>query len=128
MSLPDPSVLAAEWKAEAETLRHWGATQQATALEGCADRLLDWWEETLYRRVSTEEAIELSGYTRSGLERMRGEGKLTNVGEEGKPLYLLGELPRKPRPLPRRRSRADDAEPDLAKEVLSLRRSARRAS
>ncbi|MGH8545698.1 MAG: hypothetical protein ACREX3_19165 [Gammaproteobacteria bacterium] len=127
-SLPDPQVLAAEWKAEAETLRRWGATQQATALDACADRLLGWWEEELYRRVSTEEAAELSGYTRSGLERLRAEGKLTNAGEEGKPAYLLGELPRKPKPFLRRRSRADEAEPDLAKEILALRRGARRAS
>lgn len=125
---PDPTALAAEWKAEAETLRHWGAMQQATALEGCADRLLDWWEDELYRRLTTEEAAELSGYTRSGLESMRGEGKLTNVGEEGKPAYLLGELPRKPRPLPARRNRTRGSEQNLAGDVLRGRRGARRAS
>lgn len=128
MPLPDPQTLAAELKAEAETLRKWGATQQATALEECAERLLGWWEEELYRRVSTEEAEEISGYTRSGLESMRAEGKLTNAGKEGKPAYLMGELPCKPRPLPERRSRTSGSEPNLAAEVLSARCGARRAS
>jgi len=129
MPLADPPALATKWKAEAETLRRWGATQQAAALEACADHLVSWWEEQLHRRVTTEEAVEISGYTRSALEKMRADGKLTNAGEDGKPAYFLGELPSKPKPLPgRRHSRADDAEPDLAKELLSLRRGARRAS
>ena len=128
MPHPDPQSLAAEWKAEAETLRHWGATQQADALEGCAEHLLSWWEEELYRRVNTDEAVEISGYSRSALEKKRAEGKLTNAGDEGKPAYLLGELPCKARHLPKRRSRAEGAEPNLAAEVLSVRRGARRAS
>ena len=128
MPHPNPQELAAQWKAEAEILQQWGATEQATALEGCAERLMNWWEEELYRRVSTEEAAEISGYTRSGLDRMRADGRLTNAGDEGKPAYLLGELPCKPRPLPKRHSRAERAEPNLAAEVLSVRRGARRAS
>lgn len=128
MPLPDPQALAVDWRSKAETLRNWGAHQQATAIEGCAQHLLEWWDDQLYRRVNTKEAEEISGHCRSALEKMRAKGRLTNAGDEGKPLYFLGELPSKPKPLPSRRSRADDAEPDLAKEVLYLRRSARRAS
>jgi hypothetical protein len=105
-------------------LRRWGALDQAAAIEGCAQHLLAWWDEQLYREVTTEEAIEISGFSRSGLERLRECGKLTKAGDAGEPRYIPVELPRKARRLP---PKTPNGEPDLAAEVLPFRRTCQRA-
>ncbi len=120
----NPQVLADDLLSQATVLRRWGALDQAAAIEGCAQHLLDWWEEQLYREVTTEEAIEISGFSRSGLERQRERGELTKAGDPHDPRYIAGQLPRKARRLP---PKTPNGEPDLAAEVLPLRRTYQRA-
>lgn len=119
MSVRDPTRLLERWESEADSFSRFGQTAQAAMMRRCAEDLREWWEARGHELVTTEEAIELSGYSRSALEEMRRQGKVTAAGEPGRPLYRRGELPRKPRRLPR--LRLESGEPDVVGEVLLAR-------
>lgn len=84
------------WREHAQLLRKYGAEQQAAVLEHCADQMEA--EETRLAsiRISLDEAVEVTGFTRGHLRRLIKDGKLTNLGNEENPEFLFSELPRKP--------------------------------
>jgi hypothetical protein len=114
MSALDPTTVLERWRSEAESFDRFGQAAPAAMLRRCAEDLREWWETRARELVTTEEAIEISGYSRSALESMRRDGKLTAAGSPGDPRYVAGELPSKPR-------RLDTGEPDLASMVLDAR-------
>jgi hypothetical protein len=89
------SQLPAAWRADAATLRSWGAAENATTLERAADEL----EAALHRgadeTLSLPEAARESGYSADHLGRLIREGKLPNAGRPNAPRIRRGDLPRK---------------------------------
>ncbi len=84
-----------EWRRDAITLRRYGQDALAAVLEKLAaelesDALPD------DQRVSLDEAVHLSGYSKRHLLRLVREDKLANLGTRKKPDFLLSDLPRKP--------------------------------
>jgi hypothetical protein len=106
------TLLLERWRTEAEVLRRRGAQPQADALETCAAELEEFERARDLEALSLEQAVALSGYSYSALQKMLAEDELTNVGKRGKPLVRRGDLPRKARPA---------AMPDLAGAVIAGR-------
>jgi hypothetical protein len=111
MSALEPTALLDRWSREAESFDRFGQSAQAAMIRRCSEDLREWWEKRNRELVTVEEAIEISGYSRSALEQMRRDGKLSEVGP-GR--FLAGELPRKPQLL-------DTGEPNIAALVLQSR-------
>lgn len=115
-----PKELLAEWQSDADALRRWGDDLLAEAVERCIQGVSDWWRERQLELLSVEEALAFSAYTESGLQKLRERGELSDITDDrGRRRYVLGELPRKPR----RAGSTDGSDgPDLAEEILELRR------
>lgn len=103
--------LATSWRQKATTLREWSAAPQAEALERCAAELEATMREQALDELSLEQAVEVSGYTYSSLQKKVATGQLDNVGEPGRPRVRRGDLPRKGGSLAR----------GIAEEVLARR-------
>ncbi len=111
-----PRDLAGVWRDTASELRRFGAVDQATTLEYCADDLEETWRIWQTEPLSLDEAAQESGYSYSSLEKRVRSGKIPNIGEPGKPRVQRQDLPRK---APRRRFELETGEPDLAEEILA---------
>ena len=109
--------LAAQWRAEAETLRRRGATAQALLLESCADELATVLRERDLEALTIQQASEESGYSYSGLQKMITDSKLPNVGDKNRPRVRRGDLPRKAGRLSKP---THDGEPDLVGQILAM--------
>lgn len=116
--MADLTELVDRWRQEIAVLQRWGAERQATVLQTCLKDVEEWHREQQLRELTIKEAAEVSGFSRSALEKMGKRGELTPVGSPGHPRYIAGELPRKAR---RRQLRIMNGEPDLAGEVLTGR-------
>lgn len=92
----DRTDLVKLWRDHAALLRRYGAESQALVLEKCADEVEAELRADAARLLTLDEAVEFSGYTRGHLVRLDKAGKLRNVGTISNPLYIRGELPRKP--------------------------------
>lgn len=90
-----PTDLPAEWRAQAEGLREFGADAQAKALDRCANRL----EEALRQEgdalLTLPEAAEESGYSSDHIGRLIREGRIPNAGRPGAPRIARRDLPLK---------------------------------
>ena len=98
-----------EWRRDALTLRRYGQDAIAAVLEKLAaeleaDALSD------DQRVSLEEAVHLSGYSKRHLLRLVRDRKLDNRGTRKKPDFLLSDLPRKPGYTPEKKRVAPGSE------------------
>lgn len=98
-----------EWRRDALTLRRYGQDAIAAVLEKLAAELES---DALShdQRVSLDEAVHLSGYSKRHLLRLVRENKLANLGTRKKPDFLLSELPRKPGYNPDKRRLAPGSE------------------
>jgi len=92
----ETSDLVRLWREHAATLRKYGADDQAAVLEQCATEV----EADRQRRdgatINLDEAVELTGFSRSHLRRLWRTQKVRQVGTRGNPEFLVSELPRKP--------------------------------
>ena len=90
-----PADLPAEWRAQAEGLREFGADAQAKAVDRCANRL----EEALRQEgdalLTLPEAAGESGYSADHLGRLIRDGKIPNAGRPGAPRIARRDLPTK---------------------------------
>ena len=89
--------LANLWREHAALLRKYGAEPQAAVLERCAAEIEAEVRDNEQRRVSLDEAVEITGFTRGHLRRLlkTEPPKLRNVGTDEEPAFVFGELPRK---------------------------------
>lgn len=107
--LESPSI----WRQHAALLRKYGQDALATALEKCAD---DVEAEELARveaRVTLEEAVEITGFSRSHLRRLWRTRKVHPLGTAENPEFLTSELPRKAGYMPDNKRLADEPAPDV---------------
>jgi hypothetical protein len=111
MSVLEPTALLDRWRTEAQIFERFGQDAQARMIRRFVADLESWWDSRAREMVTVEEAVEISGYSRSALEQMRRDRKLSEVGP-GR--FLAGELPRKPQLL-------DTGEPNIAALVLESR-------
>ena len=114
--------LVNHWRAHAALLRRYGADAQAAVLERCAADVEAEDQERANASVTLEEAVEMTGFSRSHLRRLWRKGdKVRRVGTDGAPLFYASELPRKPGYTPKNRRLA----PDMEQQVNSLLQVAR---
>ncbi len=109
--------LAERWRLEAKMARQIGADPQATTLEKCAAELESQEREEGLRLVTLHEAVTLTGYSYSALEKGVRAGRLPNAGTKHRPRLRMVDLPRKPGVT----MRAEPG-PDLAERVLAHRK------
>ena len=91
--LTQVATLVEAWRTAATTLRKFGAEEQATVLDRCADELEARLEEQGARPLTLQEAAALSGYSRDHLGRLVREGKIPNAGRLGAPRIARKHLP-----------------------------------
>ena len=103
------------WRKKATELRRFGAEDQATTLEYCADDLEEVWRIWQTEPLTLDEAAEESGYTYSSLQKRVASGEIPNIGEPGAPRVQRQDLPRK---APTRRFELESGEPDLVGDIL----------
>ena len=113
-----PRDLPEAWREKATELRRFGAEDQATTLEYCADDLDETWRIWQTEPLTLDEAVEESGYSYSSLEKRVRSGRIPNIGELGAPRVRRADLPRK---APRPRFKLETGEPDLAEEILAAK-------
>ena len=106
--------LAARWRADAEVLRRRGASAQAEALESCASELERWERERALEMLTLQQAAQESRYSYSWLQRQIADGSIPNAGDKGRPRIRRRDLPRKA-------TRRERSEPDIAREILGQR-------
>ena len=95
-----PQELSVKWRGHVETLRTFGATSQAQAVEQCAaelERALALNDDELLTR---SQAAAFSGYSADHLGRLMRQGSLRNMGKTRAPLFRRKDLPRKRAGLP----------------------------
>lgn len=80
----------------AEVRRLAGSRSAAHVWEAAAEELEQRLTDACLEPLSLDVAASESGYTRSHLNRMLREGRLTNSGTDKEPLILRIHLPRKP--------------------------------
>ena len=85
------------WRRHAALLRRYGAEAQAAVLEQCAAEIEAEIRQNQQRRISLDEAVEITGFTRGHLRRLlkANPPKLRNVGTDDEPAFIFAELPRK---------------------------------
>lgn len=88
--------LPALWREHAALLRKYGAEQQAAVLEQCAAEVEAERQRRESARISLDEAVELSGYSRSHLRRLWRTGQVRQLGTQENPEFQTADLPRKP--------------------------------
>lgn len=96
---PMLDTLVTEWREEATTLRRWGATVNADAVEACAIQLETRLREYALESLTLEDAARESGYSYSALQKQLATGELPNAGTKGRPRLRRSDLPRKGRPI-----------------------------
>lgn len=88
-------VLLAEWRADAERLRRYGAEGEARAVEACAAALETALRAQAEELMSLTEAAHESGYAPDTLGRMIRDGRLANHGTRRRPRVRRADLPRR---------------------------------
>jgi hypothetical protein len=88
--------LADLWREHAATLREYGADQQAALLEQCAAEVEAARQQREAARISLDDAVELTGYSRSHLRRLWRTGQVRQLGTHENPEFHASDLPRKP--------------------------------
>lgn len=106
--------LILRWRADAELLRGYGATEAAAAAERHAEQLAEAVQIAADQPLTMTEAVRESGYSERRLREMIADGELPNAGQRGRPRIRRADLPRKA-------SRKDSGF-DAAAEALSIRR------
>jgi hypothetical protein len=96
--------LLAQWGVHAKTLRAFGATTQAEAVERCALELEDALAAEDGELLTLQRAAQISGYSADHLSRLIRQGALRNLGRPRAPRVRRGDLPRKAANLPVRTS------------------------
>jgi len=86
------SGLVRHWRAEAASLRGWGACAEATVLERAADELEHATREDMNEALTLEDAARRTGYSAEHLGRLVRQGKLENVGRKHAPRVRRGDL------------------------------------
>jgi hypothetical protein len=92
--------LSEKWRGHAETLRAFGATNQAEAVEQCAADLERALAADDGELLTREQAARISGYSADHLGRLVRQGTLRNSGRARAPRFRRADLPRKPTGLP----------------------------
>lgn len=88
--------LAQLWRHHAATLRKYGAEQQAAVLEQCAAEVEADRQRRELARLSIDDAVDLTGYSRSHLRRLWRTGQVRQLGTRENPEFHAADLPRKP--------------------------------
>lgn len=88
--------LSACWRENAQTLRRWGARDQAEVLEACAEALEALQGTEANRALTLSEAAEESGYSADHLGRLVRQGKIPNAGRRGAPRIRRADLHGRP--------------------------------
>jgi hypothetical protein len=91
-----PAGLAAQWRADAATLRRRGAGELAVALETCAEELATWARAWELEALTLEQAARESGFAYSTLQHLVADGRVRNAGSARRPRIRRTDLPRKP--------------------------------
>ncbi len=87
--------LLGEWRAHAKTLRVFGATTQAEAVERCASELDEALAAEDGKLLTLQQAARISGYSADHLGRLVRLGTVRNMGCPRAPRIRQGDLPRK---------------------------------
>ena len=88
--------LAERWEADAQTLERYHDERGAAMARLYATELREAVRSHDAELLSPAEAEAASGYSRRRLRELGAEGRLTNHGRRGAPLYMRSELPTKP--------------------------------
>lgn len=92
----DSDQLASLWREHAALLRKYGAEEQAAVLEQCAAEV----EAERHKRdaaiISLDDAVQLTGFSRSHLRRLWRTGRVRQLGTKEIPEFHAVDLPRKP--------------------------------
>jgi hypothetical protein len=105
--------LPALWREHAALLRKYGAEQQASVLEQCAAEVEAERQRRETARISLEEAVELTGYSRSHLRRLWRTGQVRKFGTQENPEFQTDDLPRKPGYVAENKTLAEDEAPPV---------------
>ena len=92
--------LVVRWEVHANTLRSFGASSQAEAVQRCIVELQDALEAQDDELLSLQQAAQICGYTADHLGRLVRQGLLQNLGRQRAPRIRRGDLPRKAASLP----------------------------
>ncbi|MFO7894801.1 MAG: helix-turn-helix domain-containing protein [Longimicrobiales bacterium] len=87
--------LPRRWRRRAADLRPY-APPAAQAFEAAADDLADALQAAADELLTPSDAADYAGVTERTLRTWRADGRITNHGTDGRPLYRRGELPRTP--------------------------------
>lgn len=87
--------LAQRWRVEAALFRRRGLVAYAELTESFASDLEAAVREWDLGELTLEEAVNVSGYSYSALQKKVANGELENVGSKGSPRVRRGQLPRK---------------------------------
>ncbi|MDB4950436.1 MAG: hypothetical protein JWM27_3085 [Gemmatimonadetes bacterium] len=91
----DKDELAKHWREHAATLRKYGADHQAAVLEQCASEIESERQRCETGTISLDEAVELTGFSRSHLRRLWRTGKVRQLGTQRNPEFNAADLPKK---------------------------------
>ena len=85
--------LIERWRSEMDTLRKWGAG--ADILGRCINELESVLDAEKLEAITLGEAVRVSGYSYSSLQKKVAGGELPNIGKKGSPRVRKGDLPKK---------------------------------
>ena len=101
------------WREHAAAMRKYGLEFFATALEQCAADVEAEERERAASRVTLEEAVEITGFSRSHLRRLWRTRRVRPLGSEESPEFYLTDLPRKAGYVPEIKTLARDPASDV---------------
>lgn len=107
--LASPSI----WREHATAMRRYGLDAFATALEKCAADVEAEERERASARVTLEEAVEITGFSRSHLRRLWRTRRVRPLGAEESPEFYLADLPRKAGYVPENKTLEHDPASDV---------------
>lgn len=120
--------LLSRWELHANTLRSFGASGQAEAVQRCMMELQDALKAQDDELLSLQQAAQICGYTADHLGRLVRQGLLQNLGRRRAPRVRQADLPRKAANLPARvfRPHLVGADPrQVARAVVTSRKGER---
>lgn len=89
----DVAGLVKHWRTVGATLRRYGAEEQASAIEQCADELERSSQKHDDAPLTLQEAAKFGGYSAEHLGRLVREGKVPNAGRKGAPRIARKDVP-----------------------------------